>query len=194
MTEKEWLTCNDPRKLAEPLRRSASDRNNRLFACAFWQWESIAKSQCELNLSQALHYAESWAETGTRPPLPFPEGFGWHPLLANYASDATNWTIRNKRGFITTDPDRAAESQVAFLRDIFGNPFRPITVDPAWLTSTVLALAQGIYDDRAFDRMPILADALQDAGCDNDDILTHCRGTGPHVRGCWVVDLVLGKV
>jgi hypothetical protein len=79
------------------------------------------------------------------------------------------------------------------LRDIFGNPFRPITCDPEWRTSTVLALAQGIYDERAFDRMPILADALQDAGCDNADILDHCRGSGPHVRGCWVVDLVLGK-
>jgi hypothetical protein len=81
----------------------------------------------------------------------------------------------------------------ARLRDIFGNPFRPVAFNPAWLTSTVLALARGIYDERAFDRMPILADALQDAGCDNDDILTHCRGPGPHVRGCWVVDLVLGK-
>jgi hypothetical protein len=78
------------------------------------------------------------------------------------------------------------------FRDIFGNPFRPVSLDPAWLTSTVVLLAKGIYDDRAFDRLPILADALQDAGCDNDDILGHCRGPGPHVRGCWVVDLVLG--
>jgi hypothetical protein len=60
-------------------------------------------------------------------------------------------------------------------------------------TSTAVALARGIYEDRAFDRMPILADALQDAGCDNEDILDHCRGPEPHVRGCWVVDLLLGK-
>jgi hypothetical protein len=79
------------------------------------------------------------------------------------------------------------------LRDIFGNPFRPVTVDPAWLTSTVVQLAGGIYADRAFDRLPIMADALQDAGCDEAEILGHCRGPGPHVRGCWVVDLVLGK-
>jgi hypothetical protein len=79
------------------------------------------------------------------------------------------------------------------LRCIFGNPFRPVTLDRNWLTSTVTDLARGIYADRAFDRLPILADALQDAGCDNDDILTHCRGEGPHARGCWVVDLVLGK-
>ncbi|WP_439625559.1 hypothetical protein [Gemmata sp.] len=66
-------------------------------------------------------------------------------------------------------------------------------MDAAWLTSDVLALATGIYEKRAFDLMPILADALQDAGCNSDDILNHCRGPGPHVRGCWVVDSVLGK-
>ncbi len=80
------------------------------------------------------------------------------------------------------------------LRDIFGNPFRPVALDPAWLTADVLALARGIYDERAFERMPILADALQDAGCDNSDVLNHCRGAAQvHVRGCWVVDLLLGK-
>ncbi|MBP3959963.1 hypothetical protein J8F10_32375 [Gemmata sp. G18] len=72
-------------------------------------------------------------------------------------------------------------------------PFRPVALDPAWLTSTVVALAQGIYDGGAFDRLPILADALQDAGCDSKDVLGHCRGPGPHARGCWVVDLLLNK-
>ena len=79
------------------------------------------------------------------------------------------------------------------IRDIIGNPFRPAAVDPAWRTSTAMQLAQGMYDSRDFAAMPILADALQDAGCSNDDILAHCRGPGPHARGCWVVDLVLGK-
>jgi hypothetical protein len=84
-------------------------------------------------------------------------------------------------------------ASAALLRCIVGNPFRPTSLDPNWRTTTVLALAQGIYDDRAFDRLPILADALQDAGCDNEEMLAHCRGPGPHARGCWVVDLVLGK-
>ena len=65
--------------------------------------------------------------------------------------------------------------------------------DPSWRTTTVVAPAQGIRAESAFDHLPILADALQDAGCDHTDILEHCRGPGPHVRGCWVVDLVLGK-
>ena len=79
------------------------------------------------------------------------------------------------------------------VRDIFGNPFRPITLLPEWRTSTVIALASQMYESRDFSSMPILADALQDAGCDSAEVLDHCRGEGPYVRGCWVVDLVLGK-
>ena len=85
------------------------------------------------------------------------------------------------------------EKQAFLLRDIFGNRFRPITFNPSWLTPTVIHLAQSIYGDRAFDQMPRLADALEEAGCTNADILSHCRSEGPHVRGCWVVDLILGK-
>ncbi len=79
------------------------------------------------------------------------------------------------------------------VRDIFGNPFRPITINPSWLIPTVVALATDIYEQKAFDRMPILADALQDAKCDNEDILNHCRQPGEHCRGCWALDLLLGK-
>jgi len=79
------------------------------------------------------------------------------------------------------------------LRDIFGNPFRPVTLDPAWKTATVVALAEAIYADRAFDRLPILADALEEAGCTSGELLNHCRQPGEHVRGCWAVDLLLGR-
>ena len=84
-------------------------------------------------------------------------------------------------------------AQMPLLRDIFGNPFRPVTFDPAWRTTTAVQIAQGMYDSRDFAAMPILADALQDAGCEEVSIHDHCRGPGPHIRGCWVVDLVLGK-
>lgn len=76
---------------------------------------------------------------------------------------------------------------------VFGNPFRPVVTDPAWLTTTVQSIASYIYQDRAFDRLPILADALEEIGCTNADVLLHCRQPGEHVRGCWVVDLMLGK-
>ena len=104
---------------------------------------------------------------------------------------------------MTHDPDvlleRVIRSPVqllspALLRDIFANPFRPVGFDSAWRTSTAVAMAKGMYDSRDFTAMPILADALQDAGCDDDDVLSHCRAEhGIHVRGCWVIDLVLGN-
>jgi len=79
---------------------------------------------------------------------------------------------------------------------VFGNPFRPATINPDWLEGiggTVRRIAQGIYDGGAFEHLPILADALEDAAYDNADILAHCRQPGEHVRGCWVLDLLLGK-
>ncbi|VTR96288.1 Uncharacterized protein (Fragment) OS=uncultured bacterium PE=4 SV=1 [Gemmata massiliana] len=90
------------------------------------------------------------------------------------------------------DPtERAAQADL--LRDIFGNPFRPVAFSPKWRTSTARAVALQMYESRDFSALPILADALQDAGCDSAHVLDHCRGEGPHVRGCWVVDRVLGK-
>jgi len=92
---------------------------------------------------------------------------------------------------------RAVESEGADLCRLFrcvcGNPFRPATLDPKLLTSTARSLAEGIDAERAFDRLPILADALQDAGCEDLELLGHCRGPGPHGRGCWAVDRVLGR-
>lgn len=96
----------------------------------------------------------------------------------------------------SSDPDHFGKELAAhaeLIRDIFGNPFRKVKFSKRWRTSTTVALARQMYESRDFSAMPILADALQDAGCDSDDILNHCRGSGPHIRGCWVVDLVLGK-
>jgi hypothetical protein len=89
-----------------------------------------------------------------------------------------------------------AETKIAqcnLLRDIFGNPFRQVTFSPGWRTSTVESMASQMYEDRDFTAISILADALQDARCENAAILSHCRGPGPHVRGCWVVDAILSK-
>ncbi len=95
------------------------------------------------------------------------------------------------------DPSLRAHAQflvAPIVRDIFGNPFRSVAFSPEWRTGTALSLARTMYEARDFSAMPILADALQDAGCNNDAILDHCRDTQQvHVRGCWVVDLVLGK-
>jgi len=92
--------------------------------------------------------------------------------------------------------EEARREQTDLLREIIGNPFRSVAIDPAWLAwkdATVRNLAEAVYEERAFTDLPVLADALEEAGCTNQDIVNHCRGPGPHLRGCWVVDLVLGK-
>lgn len=110
------------------------------------------------------------------------------------ASEADIDAIRNHPTFAVIHV-RTELEWGALVRDIYGpNPFRPVVFDPSWRTSTVVALATQMYDSRDFSAIPILADALQDAGCDNDTILAHCRDTNAtHVRGCWVIDGVLGK-
>src|SRR5262245_6962567 len=104
--------------------------------------------------------------------------------------DASYTGLRPDGAFIpqTARNDPARRLQRNLTRELLGNPFRPVSVRRDWLTwndGTVPKLAQTIYDDRRFDIMPILADALEEAGCGDTDILSHCRGLGPHVRGCW---------
>jgi hypothetical protein len=90
-----------------------------------------------------------------------------------------------------------ALGQAALLRDIFGPlPFGPVPVDAAWLSwkgGTIARLAEAIYEERSFGRLPVLADALEEAGCTNEEALAHLRGPGPHTRGCWPLDLLLRR-
>jgi hypothetical protein len=91
---------------------------------------------------------------------------------------------------------RLRAAQEALFRDIAGNPFRSHRLDPAWLTANdalVPRLAGEIYDERRWAELPVLGDALEDAGCDRGDLIDHCHGPGPHTRGCWVLDRLLGK-
>jgi hypothetical protein len=114
--------------------------------------------------------------------------------------DGGNWSwvadteVEEANGYAVLAAFATAQAKnCELIRDIFPNPFRPVAVDPEWLVPTVTTLARIIYDDRALDQMPDLADALEQAGCTNEEILAHCRQPGEHVRGCWVVDLILGK-
>jgi hypothetical protein len=104
------------------------------------------------------------------------------------------WTAGDPRDAYLAVEGRERAAQADVLRDIVGpGLFRPVLFDPAWRTAAAVGIAHAVSGDRAFVRMPVLADALQDAGCEDADILHHCRGGGPHVPGCWVTDLVLGK-
>jgi hypothetical protein len=114
--------------------------------------------------------------------------FGLFGPVTEIATILTNKTLR-----VHEFPAAEMAEFAALLVEFFDNPFRPVKRDPAWVSDSVTALARGIYDDRAFDAMPILADALEDAGCMNGDVLNHCRTGGPHYRGCWVLDLLLEK-
>ncbi len=104
-------------------------------------------------------------------------------------------------GGLTSPQGRAAYErerslQADLVRCVFGNPFRPVAADPAWLAwngRTLPRMARAIHDGRAFERLPVLADALEEAGCTEPAVLAHCRSGGPHARGCWVVDALLGK-
>jgi hypothetical protein len=83
--------------------------------------------------------------------------------------------------------------QADLLREVFGNPFRPASLDPGWRTPDVLGVAGGIYQERDFERLAVLGDALEEAGCADSALLDHCRSPAAHVRGCWLLDLCLGK-
>ena len=111
------------------------------------------------------------------------------------AREEWNKVTRGLRAVRRAAAIKGVEDCRAIPHDLYGTLLcRPVTLRAEWLSSkdgTVPKLAQAIYDDRAFDRRPILADALEDAGCADAYILSHCRGQGPHVRGCWVVDLLL---
>ena len=152
--------------------------------------------------SYSPNSTEEWALCVAQAPLWDVSSLATGFLLHQCIDNARFALIRHKRRTLlsdkrtaTADLDSVIRLQQALASDIFGNPFRPVKFDPAWRTSTAVALARGMYESRDFGAMPILADALQDAGCDNEDVLNHCRSANQvHVRGCWVVDLVLGKV
>jgi hypothetical protein len=130
-----------------------------------------------------------WNTQGSPSTLSAAAAVRWAAAVMQLADRTRDRPLRENMQKRLANAESLAQS--VLIRDIF--PFRPITINPAWLTSTVLALAHQMYDSRDFSAMPILADALQDGGCENAQILEHCRGTGPHVRGCWVVDLCLRR-
>jgi hypothetical protein len=118
---------------------------------------------------------------------------GYYEGYPGFEQDESMFYSVTGHVFAAHESSATGLAQADLLRDILGNPFHPVALPTLWRTDTVSLMAKQIHDSREYSVMPILADALQDAGCDNDDILSHCRGTGRHFRGCWVCDLVLGK-
>jgi hypothetical protein len=213
MTEDDWLGADSALELLDSvLLDNASGRKLRLFACACCRriWRLLHDDRVRRAVEFAEKHADGEAseeqlEHALDAALEVHSGTENDAVdkaataavfcanrSPNCASEAAECAL-DATTYDSDELEKENEVQAQLLRDIFGNPFRPATLNPAWRTSNVAALAQAIYADRAFDRLPILADALEDSGCDNADILNHCRQRGEHVRGCWVVDLVLAK-
>jgi hypothetical protein len=212
MTEAEWLASEDPARMLSHVRQMSSVRQLRLFAvgCCRRVEEKITLPRSAEAISDAELYADgrlgrhelSRVREAVLAEQKASENVaGWSIVsvalgaINGYDPECWDTYANAQQASLLISDDYPAEwaAQASLLRCIFGNPFCPVSFSPAWRTDTAVSLARQMYEGRDFSAMPILADALQDAGCDNEDILNHCRGGGPHVRGCWVVDLVLGK-
>ncbi len=220
MTEAKWLACTDPMPMLEFLRSKASVRKLRLFACCCCRRiDNLLTDTGKGAVVAAEGFAEgrisreqmhdAWKAVGYPKALPrryaaaaaraasCSPGYDGTANAIAFAANASGCQAERK-----THGARESElaAQAALFRDILGNPFRTISLDPTWLTPTVLALAQAAFDNRAppsgtldNNRLAVLADALEDAGCTDTEILAHLRSRGLHVRGCHVLDKLLGK-
>jgi hypothetical protein len=216
MTESEWLQQADPRPMLEALRGRASERKLRLFgiACCRRIWHLLRDERCRLAVLVAEQFAERIVRDGARkaaraealqaaPPISEFSAARKAVLAVCALLDGQAYfaalTASNDAAATLLQTDRIAEEkkvQADLLRDILGYPFAPVSLDPAWLAwnnGTIVALARSIEEENAWDQAPILGDALEEVGCTNQRILDHLRCPGPHVRGCWCVDLVLAK-
>jgi hypothetical protein len=230
MTEQEWLACADAEVMLKVLHRKlavarsrAGRRRLRLFACASCRtvWHLLDRSAGQEAVRIVEQYADGkanmqaveaaraavWALPSASEPSVYMTPAG--PSRAHYATitpahaalphayDAARNAVRYaQEALVLPDPVVYA----GFLRCIFGNPFHPVSLEPAWITPTLLNLAQAAYDHRLLPsglldtaRLAVLADALEEGGCADAELLEHLRLAGPHVRGCWPVDLILNK-
>jgi mannitol/fructose-specific phosphotransferase system IIA component (Ntr-type) len=216
MTRREWAACTDPAAMLRLLRDRGllSERKARLFgaACCRRLW-GLLPSEGRRAVEVVERHADGLAGGEERDAArrAFTAGLGAGSGPASFAAIAVSYLLAEAG----PDPaghaldlgpwaaqaggDQAGEraAQTGILRCLFGSPpFRAGGIRPGWLAfggGVVANLARGISDERAFDRLPILADALEEAGCASPELLGHCRSAGPHARGCWAVDLILGK-
>jgi hypothetical protein len=221
MTEAGWATSEDPHQMLRPCRKIIRyrPRKGRLFAVACCERirHLLTDPRSRAAVEVAARYVdglasddqlqEARAATGDAHAAAFAvkgkvgacgewaAQFAADPDAWSAAMHASNFAYVAAGDGLEPGPEHTAQAHL--LRCIFGPlPFRSVAIDPFWLAwndGAVLGLARGIYDARAFDQLPILADALEDAGCIQPDILAHCRQPGEHVRGCWPVDLLLNR-
>ena len=220
MTEAEWLGRDKPANMLTFLREEMAGREDarrkiRLWAAAccrqLWHWFTNPRSRKLVEASE--RYADGEADFRDLKAAWDANGYAVGPeakgvRLARSASHRDIWqgaleswaALKAPAVPGNREPALGERAQAGLFREVFGNPFRRVVIAPAWRAPTVAALARGAYDERrlpsgelGLDRLAVLADALEEAACDQADLLNHLRGLGPHVRGCWAVDLLLGK-
>jgi hypothetical protein len=213
MTEAEWLACADPRPMLGHLGR-VNPRKLRLLNCACCRrvWDLLTDERSRRAVEVAERFADGLADAeelrraqpgaqaacrlaGNRPgPFAF-RLFVAACLAAGAAARRPRFdpTMEFLRGAKDRKDKTERTARAALCRDLFGNPFRPVAVDRRWLAGDALQLAAAIYAERRFGDLPVLADALEDAGCTDADLLAHCRRPAEHVHGCWALDLLLSK-
>jgi len=211
MTEAEWLACEDSGRMLAFLGTKASARKLRLFAtagCRLVAHMLLPESQAGIDLAERVADGladEHERKRGRERALQV----GWHEDgLSMHQRGPAKSAVAHA---MARKPQDAATNVMfqlgwmcgelpALLRDIIGNPFGPTILDATWKMPAVLSLAQAAHDERTLPsghldntRLAVLSDALEDAGCTDADVLDHLRSPGHHVRGCWALDLVLGK-
>ena len=219
MTEPEWMACGDWRALESHARPLLSRRELRLLACAILrrEWAKLEGKAGRAAVEAAEQFADGLiADDGRSKRLRAAvrrrvELLSRRVFGVGGDSRHTELCLVSAAGLAAEEPNEdvvlmrlstifgAPNLKLSFgawpvlIRDIAGNPFRPASFDAAWRTADALGLARSAYESRDFGLLPVLADALEEAGCDSADLLSHLRGGGPHARGCWALDLVLGK-
>jgi len=219
LTEAEWVASRSSYLMLPSIRRTIVNdpRKGRLFAvaCCYRIWHLLADQGSRAAVETSELYADGRAtwdqlraahdEAGSAHADAFQSkgkvgaSAEW---AAQFSASPTAWFAATRASMfaylaagdrgLKEAPEQAVQARL--LRCIFGPlPFRPVSLDASCVTPPITELAQSIYDERTFERMPKLADTLEQAGCTNVDVLNHCRCTGPHVRGCWVLDLLLAK-
>jgi hypothetical protein len=218
MTEAEWLRSTDPQPMLDWIVGKSSERKLRLFAvaCCRELRPDLLNNVCRNAIDVAERHADGLASRRERTRaiantvnVAREMGFGdedarYFPGCADEAHAA--FAVLHALGPRAKLPHASTAARHIWssgrqllrihcqrLRCIIGNPFHANPVDPSWITENVVSVAHAIYDGRAFERMRILADALEDAGCDNADMLSHLRNGGEHARGCWVIDALTGR-
>jgi hypothetical protein len=212
MTESDWASATEPQMMPDFVGQSgrASDRKLRLYAaaCCRLRWDVLPDGPGRTAVEVGELYADGLVGATARD-----TACEQLQKLKEAAIAETNFEravrLRCAQGPVHPDIGQGvkltpgwpkSEREAGLLRDIVGNPFRPVSLEAAWLTADVVALAQAAYDDRLLpsghldpQRLAILADALEEAGCAEAELLGHLRGPGPHLRGCFVIDLLLNR-